>query len=284
MISIIICSRTKAISNTLSENIKNTIGCHYELIVIDNSENKYSIFEAYNLGILNSKGEFLCLMHDDIFIHTNGWGTIINGIFREEQQIGLIGIAGAKIKTKMPSPWWNCPEDQKVICIIQHYANNQKEKMLLGFENCSNIAEVVIIDGVFMAMRKDDNILFDTTLKGFHNYDLNISFEYKKQGYKVVVTSQVIIEHYSVGNINAEWVESTYKIHKKYKNSLPLKIELSTIKKGNEIANAINFIEESLKFTKYNIAYLTWWKLFYLYPNIKYHVKFWRKVLNRKTC
>lgn len=284
MISIIICSRSQTISSDLFENIKNTIGCNYELIVIDNSENKYSIFEAYNLGIKKSFGDFLCFIHDDIFIHTNSWGTIINRIFKEDQQIGLIGVAGAKIKTKMPSPWWNCPEDQKVICIIQHYTNNQKEKMVSGFDNCSNITEVVIIDGVFMALRKDDNIIFDATMRGFHNYDLNISFEYKKQGYKVVVTNQIFIEHYSVGNINEQWVKSAYKIHKKYKNSLPLKNESSVIKKGTEIANAINFIEESVKFKKFNIAYLIWWDLFCLYPNIKYHVKFWRNVLNRKRC
>ncbi|RTY83273.1 hypothetical protein EKL99_06795 [Flavobacterium sp. ZB4P23] len=283
MISIIICCRTQIISNDLSDNIKKTVGCEYELIVIDNSENTYSIFEAYNLGIDKSTGDYLCFIHDDILIHTIGWGNTIEGVFKNDNQVGLIGVAGAKLKTKMPSPWWNCPEDQKVICIIQHHADKKEEKMISGFDNDA-LVEVVVIDGIFMAMRKDEHVLFDTTLKGFHNYDLNISFEYKKRGYKVVVTNQVIIEHYSTGNINAQWVKSTYKIHKKYKNSLPLKNESSTIKKGTEIANAINFIEESVKFKKFNIAYLIWWKLFCLYPNIKYHIKFWRNVLNRKRC
>jgi hypothetical protein len=45
MISIIICSRTQTISSDLFENIKDTIGCDYELVVIDNSENTYSIFD-----------------------------------------------------------------------------------------------------------------------------------------------------------------------------------------------------------------------------------------------
>ena len=44
MISIIICSRTERINYDLSENIKKSVGCDYELIIIDNSENKYSIF------------------------------------------------------------------------------------------------------------------------------------------------------------------------------------------------------------------------------------------------
>jgi hypothetical protein len=36
---------------TYPRTSKLTIGCEYELIIIDNSENKYSIYEAYNLGI-----------------------------------------------------------------------------------------------------------------------------------------------------------------------------------------------------------------------------------------
>lgn len=283
MISIIICSRSQTISSDLFENIKNTIGCEYELIVIDNSENAYSIFEAYNLGIDQSKGTYLCLIHDDILIHTIGWGKIINSIFNNDNQIGLIGVAGAKIKTKSPSAWWDCSEDHKAIHIIQHFKDKEKEKWDFGFNN-ESYTEVVVIDGVFMAMRKDNRIKFDSSMKGFHNYDLNIAFEYNKQGYKVVVTNQIFIEHYSIGNINAQWVKSAYKIHKKYKNSLPLKNESSVIKKGIEIANAINFIEESVKFKKFNIAYLIWWDLFCLYPHIKYHVKFWRNVLNRKRC
>lgn len=73
MISVIICSRAKIIKTNLFENIKNTIGCNYELIVIDNSENKFSIFQAYNLGIEKSLGDYLCFLHDDVFIHTDGW-------------------------------------------------------------------------------------------------------------------------------------------------------------------------------------------------------------------
>ena len=48
MISIIICSRKKDICNDFKINIKTTTGSSHELIVIDNSENRYSIFEVYN--------------------------------------------------------------------------------------------------------------------------------------------------------------------------------------------------------------------------------------------
>ena len=47
MLSLIICSRTPKISNALEKNIAETIGCEYELVVIDNSQNKYSIFSSF---------------------------------------------------------------------------------------------------------------------------------------------------------------------------------------------------------------------------------------------
>ena len=65
-----------------------------------------------------SKGEYLCFMHDDIFIHTKNWGLELLKTFESDNEIGLIGVAGSKIKTKMPSGWWNCDSNLKVINII----------------------------------------------------------------------------------------------------------------------------------------------------------------------
>lgn len=280
MLSVIICSRTQTISEDLSENIKITIGCVYELIVIDNSESKYSIFEAYNLGIEKSKGDYCCLMHDDILIHTIGWGNIVQDVFKNDPEIGLIGVAGSKIKTKMPSAWWGCQSNQIVVNIIQHGQNKDIEKANFGFKNDDNV-EVVFIDGVFMAMRKDERIQFNKLMIGFHNYDLNISFEYKKNGYKIFVTNKILIEHFSSGIINEEWVNSAYKIHALYKNNLPLKTIESSITKNIEVTNAKDFINECLKFKTYGIAYSVWWKLFCLYPYSKYHLKFHVIFLNK---
>lgn len=74
MISLIICSRTPTISEELSTNIAETIGCEYELVVIDNSKNEFSIFSAYNEGVKRSNGDVLCFMHDDILFRTLNWG------------------------------------------------------------------------------------------------------------------------------------------------------------------------------------------------------------------
>jgi hypothetical protein len=54
MLSLIICSRYSVISNDLKKNIKLTIGVKFELIVINNSNNEFSIFSAYNEGVKKS--------------------------------------------------------------------------------------------------------------------------------------------------------------------------------------------------------------------------------------
>ena len=48
------------------KNIANTIGTEYELVHIDNSDPKYSIYEAYNEGVKLSKYDNLCFLHEDV--------------------------------------------------------------------------------------------------------------------------------------------------------------------------------------------------------------------------
>lgn len=272
MISIIICSRSNDINNILDENIKDTIGSNYEMIVIDNSANKYSIFEAYNLGIEKSIGKYLCFIHDDIRFKTKGWGNVVQRVFRKNQQIGLLGVAGTKIKTRMPSGWWNCPKEYKEINILQHLPNKKIEKWNYGFKDGS-ISEVVAIDGVFMVMKKDMNIFFNTDLKGFHNYDLNICFECINEGHKIVVTNEILIEHFSNGNINKSWYGSTMKVHNIYNKSLPLisgdinKNDLKFL----EIKNGFNFLKYCLSFGFQSGLIKLWLILFQLKPFSKIH-------------
>lgn len=276
-ISIVICGRGKTDKKSLFDNIEATISFSYEIIYIDNSQNKYTIFEAYNLGIKRSSGLYICFIHDDILFHSKGWGNTLIELF-QDSRVGLIGIAGSKSKTKTPSLWWRCPSEDKIFNIIQHVPNKGREEWISGFGPGSN-EEVVVIDGVFMAARKDDRIFFDTSMKGFHNYDLNISFEYKRHEYKLIVTNEIVIEHFSLGSINEEWVESSLKIHEIYNKSLPLCLNEKGKNLKQEIGNARWFIKECLKFSKFDIAYIVWKELFKRHPFLKFHLIYWKNNL-----
>ena len=55
IISIIVCARGNI--QKLRDNIEQTIGVPHKLFVVDNSQNRYSIFEAYNLGLKNNQNK-----------------------------------------------------------------------------------------------------------------------------------------------------------------------------------------------------------------------------------
>tara|TARA_R110002073_G_scaffold336555_1_gene535389 strand:- start:924 stop:1775 length:852 start_codon:yes stop_codon:yes gene_type:complete len=281
MISIIICSRTQIISSDLSDNINKTIGCEYELIVIDNSQNNYSIFQAYNQGIKQSNGNYWCFMHDDILFHTQNWGTKIKEIFSNDAQIGLLGVAGAKLKTKMPSAWWDCPHKFMVTNIIHASVNNKKEKQYHGFDYGDNV-EVATVDGVFMVIRANELIRFDERLMGFHNYDFNLAIQMVKQLLKVVVTNQILIEHSSIGNIDKTWITSALTFDKYHSNMLPLNPSKSLNNKemkAIEFKNGMLFCEKLIQYQFKKKAIYYWLELLKLKPFSKFHYRFLKKWL-----
>ncbi|KAF2081174.1 glycosyltransferase [Flavobacterium sharifuzzamanii] len=282
MISIIICSRKPQIQLALLENISETIGCVYELIVIDNSENKHSIFEAYNQGIKQSKGNYWCFIHDDILFHSKDWGKMIIQIFEENQVIGLIGIAGAKVKTKMPSAWWDCPDTFKVLNIIQHLNPEKKEYWNSGWKD-HHIEEVVTIDGVFMAARRDDAIQFSRELKDFHNYDLNLCFEYLKLNYKIVVSKNILLEHFSLGKLNKSWYLSALKFHQIYNQNLPVTtglIDGFNLRKA-EFDNGAKFLISATEYINVKAFFKLWMKLIIIKPKSKRHFTFFKLLIKK---
>jgi glycosyltransferase involved in cell wall biosynthesis len=278
MISIIICSRNSQLNNILLENIANTIGCDYEIISIDNSKNQFSIFEAYNLGISKSSGNYFCFIHDDILIHSQNWGIKLIDIFEGDAKIGLIGVAGSNLKTKMPSAWWNCPKESIKYNIIQHINLTTKETWHSNFQQ--NIEEVVAIDGVFMFCKKSDNLSFDLNFKGFHNYDLNLSFEVLAKNLKIVVTNQVLLEHFSIGKLDKNWYSSTIKLHRKYKYLFPKTLKnyptkvLNKIEFDNGTKFCLNLIHHNFRLE----AIKLWLKIFYLKPLSKFHFHFFKQI------
>ena len=195
MISCIICSRQPDIPVELKENIASTIGCEYEVIVIDNSKNEYSIFSAYNEGVRRAKGDVLCFMHEDILFHTEGWGGKISKIL-EDTTIGQIGVAGSHFMPKAPMYWIHSPY------ISQYNIQTENETQL--FNNSwnysqGNLSDVVTVDGVCFFMRSDmfEVLRFDDVLYAdFHAYDMDISMQVQNMGKRVCVTNEVLIEHF----------------------------------------------------------------------------------------
>jgi hypothetical protein len=242
MISIVICHRNERYLATITENIKNTIGVNYELIVIDNCKNIYSIFEAYNIGVSKSNYDIICFSHEDVLFHTVNWGQNVVNHFKDET-IGMLGVVGGNVFPKSPSPWWsNEIVNDHLLNIIQHWqgsisklkyhqilSKKDNEIITKTYNNPFNqlITDAVVLDGLWFCIRKelfDSNLIhFDSdTFKGFHCYDSDISLQVIHQQKRVCVIYDNLIEHFQQGTINKSWFESVILLNRKWRTHLPV--------------------------------------------------------------
>jgi GT2 family glycosyltransferase len=217
MISIIICSKNKDISEQLKSNIDTTIGVQYETVVIDNSKHEYSIFSAYNEGIRRASYDYLCFMHEDVWYHSKDWGkSVVRHL--SEPQTGLIGLAGSYYLLAVPAPWFKAKPNVKNL--IQSYQGKKKPPRRYTI---TEDKEVVCVDGFWFCSRKNIfwEVSFDKkSFTGFHFYDLDISMQIHEKGYSIRVISDITVEHFSSGSLNGQWVNSAYIFYNKWKKRL----------------------------------------------------------------
>lgn len=223
MISCIICSRRLDISAELKENIASTIGCEYELVVIDNSRNEYSIFSAYNEGIHRAKGDILCFMHEDIIYHTEKWGGMVYDVLRDES-IGLVGVIGSQFLPNKIASWWLCGATKGQI--LQGYTNHKGHySCSLDGENIQQLTDMVVVDGLWFCMNRTlfPQVQFDkTTYNSYHCYDVDICMQVLNLGKRVVALPDLLIEHHSLGNVTTSYYNQLQVFYDKWQASLPI--------------------------------------------------------------
>lgn len=238
MISIIVCSRTPDISTLLSANIHNTVGCEYELVIVDNSDNKFSICEAYNLGVQKSKYPVLCFVHEDVEFITKNWGIkAIECLCLA--QTGFVGVAGGKAALKVPYGWSTYLPTVNIIHSYVGKNNKRIEEREFSLRNdIRDPQEVVLLDGVFLCAYKKlfTEIKFDESIGGFHCYDLDISMAAFNKGYTNLVTFDIELKHFSKGKFGKEYINALLLVHEKWENNLPF-IERNIVLSSKEYKN-----------------------------------------------
>ncbi len=227
MISVLICSLNPKLLSDVKENVAKTIGCKYEILYYNNSIKPKSIFWVYNNLKKIAKGSVLCFLHEDVAFNTNNWGMELLRIF-DNTEIGLVGVAGSTYKSTIPSSW-----DFNEQCYFVNIIQNNKERnhsvhTIFGYNDIQvkNEEPVVTVDGVLMAISADINkkVSFNQKLSGFHAYDSDLSLAVIAQNKKVVVTNSILIEHFSKGSPNREWLQNHIKNNSYWKAILPLKV------------------------------------------------------------
>lgn len=243
MISIIICSRKPDISEEFKNNIRETIGLEYELIIVDETLHHKSIFTAYNYGVDRAKYRTLCFIHDDILFHTLNWGEVILEHLKKPT-VGFIGVAGGALIPRVPTQW---SFDRHFKFLLQYDKGKKISKMEeYGNFNSMHFQPVVAVDGVFLACRKElfDSIRFDElTFKGFHCYDLDICLQAHLLGYENRVINNILLEHFSKGKLNKSWVENQLINWRKWRSKLPA--DLTQMAKEELLNKEIYYLENS---------------------------------------
>lgn len=231
MISIIISSANSTLLKQVSKNVEATIGVPFEIVSIDNSRGKKGICEVYNIGMYKAQYEILCFMHEDILIETQNWGQSIVDTFKNNTDLGLLGVIGSAYKTITPSGWGGLGVNTYYSNLIQ-YHKFSNDPPVHHYRNPDNVklAPVACVDGVWMCTTKTvaKEIMFDEiNFTGFHVYDLDFSLSVG-QKYKVAVTYDVLIAHFSEGRFDERWMMDCLKLHEKWNLVLPVDCEQLT--------------------------------------------------------
>jgi hypothetical protein len=228
MISIIISSSNPEYLSAVKKNIDETVGIPYEIIAVPNGDGKKGICEVYNAAGAKAKYDVLCFMHEDVILHTQAWGRKVAEIL-SDPEIGLLGVAGSTYKTLTPGGWAPpaLPPSRYKTNFLQHFKFAEKER-IHDYYNSDNesTSQVVTVDGVWMCTRKEifEQFKFDEQmLKRFHGYDIDYSLQVGS-AYKVMVTFEVLLEHFSEGNYSDEWLDAMFLVHEKHKQILPINI------------------------------------------------------------
>lgn len=249
MISFIICSTKVELNSVLKDNIASTVKVPYEIILIDNSQNTYSIFSAYEEGVKRANYPYLCFIHEDILFRSDNVGECIVTSFEKNPDLGLLGVVGIQVLPQYPFGWWAAGYDYYVGGIIK---NNKNAKMTNHYQSgCPTITKLedaVACDGLFLCIKKElfSKISWDIeTFHGFHCYDLDICMQVMQTGEKVMVAKDIKIEHFSTGNPTESFAEGCALFSKKWNRMLPVYVD--SISKNTAIKIQERCMTEYLK-------------------------------------
>lgn len=205
MISFIICSINPQKLEVLLKSIAATVGNVYEIISYDNTETNFSIAHVYNQCAAKAQYENLIFVHEDMEFFNHGWDSVLIEALCMPK-VGIVGLAGSKILTKIPS-YWHAYQGSIV---------NEKTKR--------KIEKTIVVDGFFIATTRTTflRINFDENISKYHAYDTDICLAALREGFYNYVITKIGFVHHSHGTYDESWIKGTFRVFEKYAATLPL--------------------------------------------------------------
>lgn len=220
MISIVIASKNKDDLERCQRSIAETIGVEYEVLVTENSKGMIPLTKVYNDGARNAMYGVVCFVHEDVEFKKQGWGRALLRLLADTR-VGVVGVVGS---TYFPENGaWASPGVPFIKGRIIHVSPQVDLDQIDLFSEELGDVDVVTVDGVFMGTRKDvvEEVGFDeATFDGFHFYDADFCVRVAQQ-YRVVVTTGILLKHYSHGTHDEAWNLYKERFIEKHKALLP---------------------------------------------------------------
>lgn len=224
-ITVVFCSRKTGEENKgFIEHIKNTCGCDTHVIHIHNPEG-VSISKIYADMIVSNEIDtnIIVFIHDDIEFLRKGWGNEVLRLFNEHEDYGIIGVAGSA-QFDENGAWWNYAKKYG-----QVLHRSEGKSWLTAFSPLlkEDLQEVVVIDGLFMAVHKQriaEN--FGREIQFFDFYDIYFCLKNYFEGKsKIGVTTNIRVAHNSIGRLKDTWYQNREKINELFGSHYPIDID-----------------------------------------------------------
>lgn len=181
-----------------------------------------SLSEVYNEIIEESSNEIVVLLHDDLEFDTKNWGEKLIKVFEKNPEYSIVGLAGTKYLEKS-ARWWTVPST--MFGIVNHKHEGKKWTSTYSSDLGNKVEETILVDGLFIAFNKNKiKHKFDTSIQGFHFYDLGFCLPNYLDGVKIGVTTQIRVTHLSIGQTNEQWEKNRQLFSEKYDRVLPIDI------------------------------------------------------------
>jgi len=157
-------------------------------------------------------------VHEDVKLLDPNFVEKVELVFKEKQDIGLLGFVGtSELPTSLA--WWQAPSEKLRGHVIQEIAGHEKHlvKGSIGYFD-----DLVAVDGLCFFMRSriftDHNFTFDEkNFFGYDFYDIDTCLSVLEMGFKIAV-ADILVLHKSIGDVSAKgsWKKNAMALEKKW--------------------------------------------------------------------
>jgi hypothetical protein len=198
--SVIVCSHRDAQFAKFETALQRIRGAH-ELQVIRIADAQ-SMGAGYERGLREAKFENVILCHHDIELRLPD---SLDWLALALDRFNGVGFAGA---TRMSGP--AMLYDGHPYLSGRLLQTSARSEQVFALSPFSGAREAAVLDGSFMAFRRSalETLGFDTSLPGFHYYDIDLCYRARQMGFALGIVPQIALFHESHGDFDESWARA----------------------------------------------------------------------------